>query len=112
MGGAYIGPPSVAALSRARRECGASITQGIPDFMVNAEQHYVTYDKDPKYVLLEAEKRDLEYENYEKSISGWAYEHGKGRVVFTSVGHTIHAMWVPAHLELQKRSVRWLLKQI
>jgi len=32
--------------------------------------------------------------------------------VFTAVGHTIHAMWNPQYLELQKRSVRWLLKEI
>jgi hypothetical protein len=33
-------------------------------------------------------------------------------VVFTAVGHTIHAMWTPEYVELQKRSVQWLLKQI
>jgi len=40
------------------------------------------------------------------------YDFGKGRVVFTAVGHTVHAMWNPQYLEIQKRSVRWLLKQI
>jgi hypothetical protein len=82
--------------------------------MVNDEQHYVTYDKEQKYLILESENIDgLEYENYgKKSPAGWAYDYGKGRVVFTAVGHTNHAMWVPAHLELQKRAVRWLLKQI
>ena len=55
----------------------------------------------------------LEYENHgRKSVAGWAYPYGKGRVVFTAVGHTNHAMWIPAHFELQKRAVRWLLKQI
>ena len=114
MGGAYIGHPALRPFRVHAVNAEHPITQGIPDFMVNDEQHYVTYDKDPKYVLLEAENADgLEYENHgKKSIAGWAYEHGKGRVVFTSVGHTIHAMWVPAHLELQKRSIRWLLKQI
>ena len=47
-----------------------------------------------------------------KSVSGWAHDHGKGRVVFTAVGHNIHAMWNPQYLELQKRSIRWLLRQI
>ena len=114
LGGAYIGHPPLRPFRVHAVNAEHPITRGIPDFMVNDEQHYVTYDKDPKYVLLEAENVDgLEYENYgKKSIAGWAYEHGKGRVVFTSVGHTIHAMWVPAHLELQKRSVRWLLKQV
>jgi type 1 glutamine amidotransferase len=90
------------------------ITQGIQDFMVNDEQHFVAYDKDSKHVILESENLDgLEYENHgRKSVAGWAYSYRKGRVVFTAVGHTNHAMWVPAHFELQKRAVRWLLKQI
>jgi hypothetical protein len=32
--------------------------------------------------------------------------------VFTAVGHTIHAMWAPQYIEIQKRSVRWLLKEL
>ena len=47
-----------------------------------------------------------------KSPAGWAYDYGKGRVVFTAVGHTIHAMWNPQYVELQKRAVRWLLRTI
>ena len=114
MGGAYIGHPPLRPFRVHAVNAEHPITRGISDFMVNDEQHYVTCDRNPKYVLLEAENIDgLEYENYgKKSIAGWAYEHGKGRVVFTFVRHTIHAMWVPAHLELQKRSVRWRLKQI
>jgi type 1 glutamine amidotransferase len=87
-------------------------------FVVNDEQHYVDYDKDPKYVILESENRDgLTYETGGrklggKSPAGWAYDYGKGRVVFTAVGHTIHAMWNPQYVEIQKRSVRWLLKQL
>ena len=87
---------------------------GMSPFMVNDEQHYVTYDKDPKYIIMEAENIDgLKFENLgTKSVSGWAYEFGKGRVVFTAVGHTIHAMWNPQYIEIQKRSVRWLLKEL
>jgi type 1 glutamine amidotransferase len=82
--------------------------------MVNDEQHYVEYDKDRKNVLLEAENVDgLTFNKYGiKSIAGWAYDYGSGRVVFTSVGHTIHALWAPEHIKLQKRAVQWLLKEI
>jgi len=47
--------------------------------MVNDEQHYVTYDKDPKYVLLESGNVDgLEYGDHgKKSVAGWAYDYGK-----------------------------------
>jgi hypothetical protein len=114
MGGAYIGHPPLRPFLVRVVNAEHPITRGIREFMVNDEQHYVTYDKDPKYVLLESENVDgLEYEEHgKKSVAGWAYEFGKGRVVFTAVGHTNHAMWVPAHFELQKRAVQWLLKQI
>ena len=114
MGGAYIGHPPLRPFRVRASENPHPITKGMTDFVVNDEQHYVEYDKDKKYILMEAENIDgLTYENHgSKSISGWAYDFGSGRVVFTAVGHTIHAMWNPQYLEIQKRAVRWLLKQI
>jgi hypothetical protein len=114
MGGAYIGHPPLRPFRVRASENQHPITQGMSDFVVNDEQHYVEYDKDKKYILLEAENVDgLTYENFgSKSISGWAYDFGSGRVVFTAVGHTIHAMWTPQYLEIQKRAIHWLLKQI
>ena len=114
MGGAYIGHPPLRPFLVRVVNHEHPITRGIQDFMVNDEQHYVAYDKDSKNVILESENVDgLEYENHgKKSVAGWAYEYGKGRVVFTAVGHTNHAMWAPAYLELQKRAVQWLLRQI
>jgi type 1 glutamine amidotransferase len=114
MGGAFIGHPPLRPFRVRPTENKHPITEGITAFMVNDEQHYVTYDKDPKYVLLEAENIDgLPFQTLgTRSISAWAYDFGRGRVVFTAVGHTNHAMWAPQYLEIQKRSVRWLLKQI
>jgi type 1 glutamine amidotransferase len=114
MGGAYIGHPALRPFQVKASENKHPITEGISSFIVNDEQHFVAYDKDPKYVILEAENIDgLKYEDQgTKSISGWAYDFGKGRVVFTAVGHTIHALWAPQYIEIQKRSVRWLLKEI
>jgi type 1 glutamine amidotransferase len=106
------------------------VTKGVEDFMVNDEQHYLAYDKDPKNILLRGENIDgLTFgppfekppfrevagegagdENLGESISGWAHEYGQGRVVFTAIGHTIHAMWQPEYLKIQKNAVRWLLK--
>jgi hypothetical protein len=34
------------------------ITRGVEDFMVTDEQHYVSYDKDPKNILLQSENID------------------------------------------------------
>jgi type 1 glutamine amidotransferase len=114
MGGAYIGHPTLRPFKVKITNKSHPITTGIADFIVNDEQHYVAYDKDPKYVLAESDNVDgLDYDGRgTKSIAAWAYDYGKGRVVFTAVGHTIHALWVPQHFELQKRAVRWLLKEI
>ena len=114
MGGAYISHPPLRPFQVHASANKHPITDGISPFMVNDEQHYVIYDKDPKYVILEAENVDgLRFEDLgTKSISGWAYDFGKGRVVFTAVGHTIHAMWAPQYIEIQKRSIRWLLKEL
>jgi type 1 glutamine amidotransferase len=106
------------------------VTKGVDDFMVTDEQHFTIYDKDPKNILLHSENLDgLTFEAVLRdpkeggpeasgprqnlgttAISGWAHEYGQGRVVFTAMGHTIHAMWQPEYLKLQKNAVRWLLK--
>ena len=114
MGGAYIGHPPLRPFQVRATENKHPITAGMSSFVVNDEQHYVTYDKDPKHVILEAENIDgLKFEDLgTRSVSGWAYDFGQGRVVFTAVGHTIHAMWNPQYIEIQKRSVRWLLKDL
>ena len=113
-GGAYIGHPTLRPFKVRATNSSHPITKGIQDFMVNDEQHYVEYDKDAKYKLLEAENLDgLTYEVYgAKSIAGWAYDFGQGRVVFTSPGHTIHALWAPEYVKIQKRSVQWVLREI
>ena len=114
MGGAYFGHPPLRPFQVHATANAHPITAGMKPFIVNDEQHYVDYDKDPRYVILESENLDgLTYEGRgTKSPAGWAYDYGKGRVVFTAVGHTIHAMWNPQYVELQKRSIRWLLRDI
>jgi len=114
MGGAYVGHPTLRPFKVYIKNHDHPITSGLKDFIVNDEQHFVTYDKDPKYILAESDNVDrLNYEDHgSKSIAAWAYDYGKGRVAFTAVGHTIHALWVPQHVELQKRVIRWLLKDL
>jgi len=114
MGGAYIGHPPLRPFQVRASANQHPITQGMSSFIVNDEQHYVAYDKDPKHLILEAENIDgLKFEDLgTRSVSGWAYDFGQGRVVFTAVGHTIHAMWAPQYIEIQKRSIRWLLKEL
>jgi len=114
MGGAYIGHPALRPFKVRVVNTSHPITAGVRDFIVNDEQHYVEYDKAKKYILLESENIDgLTFQKLgTKAIAGWAYDFGRGRVVFTAAGHTIHALWNPEYVKLQKQAVRWLLKEI
>jgi len=117
MGGAYIDHPALRPFKVSVVNKEHPITRGVQDFIVNDEQHFLTYDKDSKYILLRSENIDGLTDFREgkdlgtKAIAGWAYDFGKGRVVFTAVGHTLHAMWQPEYLKLQKNAVGWLLRR-
>jgi len=116
MGGAYIDHPALRPFRVSVVNKEHPITRGVQDFIVNDEQHFVTYDKDPRYILLRSENIDGLTDISEgrdlgtKAIAGWAYDFGKGRVVFTAVGHTLHALWQPEYFKLQKNAVGWLLR--
>ena len=90
------------------------ITRGVNDFVVTDEQHYMEYQKDPKYLLMESVNEDrLEYKEFgTTSAAGWAYDYGKGRVVYLAPGHLISAMWNPEYEKLQRNAMRWLLREI
>jgi type 1 glutamine amidotransferase len=116
MGGAYIDHPALRPFKVSVVNKEHPITRGVQDFIVNDEQHFVAYDKDSRYILLRSENIDGLTDVSEgkdlgtKAIAGWAYDFGKGRVVFTAVGHTLHAMWQPEYFKLQKNAVKWLLR--
>jgi hypothetical protein len=67
------------------------ITRGVNDFVVTDEQHFMTYQKDPKYLLLQSVNEDgLTFKNLgTSSAAGWAYDYGKGRVCYMAPGHVI-----------------------
>jgi type 1 glutamine amidotransferase len=129
-GGVALGHPPIRPFKVRIANKEHPVTQGVEDFMVTDEQHYLIYDKDPKNILPHSENVDgltfwaTMLDPIEggrgasgpprnigtTSVSGWAHEYGKGRVVFTAMGHTIHAMWQPQHLKMQKNAARWLLK--
>ena len=89
------------------------ITRGVNDFVVTDEQHFMKYEKDPKYLLLESVNEDgAAFRNLgTKSAAGWAYDYGKGRVCYLAPGHLLTALWNPEYVKLQKNAVRWLLRQ-
>jgi len=93
------------------------ITKGVDDFVVTDEQHFLVYEKDPKYVLAVSVNEDnLTYtdRNGKPSTSCeavWAYDYGKGRVCFMAPGHDLTALWNPEYEKMQKNAVKWLLHQ-
>jgi len=89
------------------------ITRGVNDFIVTDEQHFMKYEKDPKYLLLESVNEDgATYKDLgTKSAAGWAYDYGKGRVCYLAPGHMLTDLWNPEYVKLQKNAVRWLLRQ-
>jgi hypothetical protein len=138
LGGVALGHPPVRPFKIRVTNKEHPITQGVNDFMVTDEQFFTQYDLDPKNILLQGENVDgLTYKPGRRqpedgargtgsgpgqgsgetaqelgplSIGGWAHEYGKGRVAFTSIGHTVDAMWHPEYIKIQKNAVRWLLR--
>jgi type 1 glutamine amidotransferase len=140
-GGVALGHPPIRPFKVRITNKEHPITQGVADFMITDEQHYAVYDKDPKNILLHGENLDgFTFESGSRqsagrgrgaapenqdlsgpeapkdqgttSISGWAHEYGKGRVVFTAMGHTNDVMWHPEYFKIQKNAVRWLLTEV
>jgi type 1 glutamine amidotransferase len=89
------------------------ITRGVNDFVVTDEQHYMTYQKDPKYLLMQSvNENGLTFKDLgTSSAAGWAYDYGKGRVCYLAPGHVITSLWNPEYEKLQKNAMRWLLRQ-
>jgi len=89
------------------------ITRGISDFVVTDEQHYMTYQKDPKYLLMQSVNEDgLDFNKLgTTAAAGWAYDYGKGRVCYLAPGHLMTALWNPEYVKIQKNAVKWLLRQ-
>lgn len=90
------------------------ITAGVSDFVVTDEQHFVKYEKDPKYILMQSVNEDGKtWKNLgTTSAAGWAYDYGKGRVCYLAPGHLISALWNSEYVKIQQNAVRWLLKRL
>ncbi len=64
MGGAFVGHPPLRPFEVHATANAHPITAGMETFVVSDEQHFVDYDKDPHYIILESENRDgLTFQN-------------------------------------------------
>lgn len=113
LGAAYAGHPPIRTFKVKVKNPDHPITKGVKDFIVTDEQHYMEYDKDPKYLLLETVNEEgLSYRNQGATApGGWAYDYGKGRVCYLSPGHLLTVLWNPEYVKLQRNAVRWLLRE-
>lgn len=116
-GAIYAGHPAIRPFKVKIVNPEHPITRGVKDFVVTDEQHYVVYDKDPKFVLARSVNEDgLDYtdttgrrSNTAESV--WAYEYGKGRVCFMAPGHMISVLWNPEYEKMQRNAAKWLLRE-
>lgn len=114
LGAATEGHPPVRPFKVAITNPDHPIVQGARDFVVTDEQHYMTYDGDPRHVFLRSHNEEgLDFRGLGSSCeAGWAYDYGQGRVCYLAPGHTIPALWNPVYVGIQQNAVRWLLRQI
>lgn len=116
-GAIYTGHPPIRPYKVHIVNTDHPIAKGVSDFVVTDEQHYVTYDKDPKYVIARSiNENGLDYTDNtgrrsNTSESVWAYDYGKGRVCFMAPGHMITVLWNPEYVKMQKNAVKWLLHE-
>ena len=112
-GAIYTGHPPIRTFKVKVTNPDHPITQGVSDFVVTDEQHYMTYDKDPKFLFLQTVNEDgLTYQSYGATApGGWSYDYGKGRVCYMSPGHMLTDLWNPEYIKLQHNAVRWIMRQ-
>jgi type 1 glutamine amidotransferase len=113
LGGVYQGHPPIRPFRVRILNRDHPITRGVNDFTVTDEQHYMEYQLDRRYLLMESVNEDgLAYRDLgTTAAAGWAYEHGAGRVCYLSPGHLITAMWNPEYEKIQRNAARWLLRE-
>src|SRR3954471_8868948 len=113
LGAAYTGHPPIRTFKVKVTNPDHPIAKGVRDFVITDEQHYMTYDKDPKFLFLETVNEEgLTFQNYGSTApGGWSYDYGKGRVCYMSPGHMLSDLWSPEYIKLQHNAVRWLLRK-
>jgi type 1 glutamine amidotransferase len=105
LGGYYLTHPAIAKFEVRVVESTHPVTQGVENYEIVDEQHWLWWDYDRVTLLLTNHGADGR-----QSAAGWAYQHGLGRVVFLANGHTSEAHAQPQFMRLKKNAVNWLLE--
>jgi type 1 glutamine amidotransferase len=84
------------------------VTRGLGEFKVHTEQYYMHVD--PNVKVLATTTFTAEHADWIEGCTvpvAWKKMYGKGRVFYSSLGHTMDVFAVPEALEIQKRGIRW-----
>jgi hypothetical protein len=85
-----------------------AISAGLSDFQVHSEQYYMHVD--PNNTVLATTTFGKEHASW---IEGarvpvvWKRVHGKGRVFYSSLGHTADVFEIPEAITMMKRGILW-----
>ena len=100
IGGHFVFHPPSNKYTVAIDDPGHPITQGLADFSVDTEQYYFHVDPG-NHVLTSTLFGDLHMPNT------WVRTHGKGRVFYCSLAHTIEVLEQEPVLTLLLNGIRW-----
>jgi hypothetical protein len=103
MGGYYQGHPPIAPFEVSVVDKTHPITQGVSDYEITDEQHFLWFDYERVTLLLKSRGR-----NGMESAAGWAYGYGQGRVAYLANGHTIEILQHPMVQRLLHNAAQWL----
>ena len=84
------------------------ITAGIKDFDYHSEQYYMHVD--PANQVLATTTFSGEYASWTKGVVMpvvWKRHHGKGRVFYSALGHTVNEFAVPQMRTIVERGMIW-----
>jgi type 1 glutamine amidotransferase len=106
LAGYYQGHPPVAPFKVCVLDREHPITQGVDDYEIVDEQHFLWFDVDRVTLLLKSQGQ-----NGMESAAGWAYEYGRGRVAYLANGHTLEILEHPMVQRLLHNAARWLVER-
>ena len=105
LGGYYLTHPAIASFQVRVVDRAHPVTQGVEDYEIEDEQHWLWWDYDRVTLLLTNHGADGR-----QSAAGWAYSYGLGRVVYLANGHTPQAHAQPQFMRLKQNALRWLVE--
>lgn len=87
------------------------ITKGLSDFYVNTEQYYMLVD--PGVEVLASTTFTGEHASWVDGVKMpvvWKKRFGKGKVFYSSIGHSTSDFDVPEVMEIMKRGILWAIR--